>query len=451
MSSSLRAPEPGNASALDVYENLGAVGEGSYGLVLKCRHRPTGQLVALKKFIDTDEDRAVRKIAAREIRFLRSLNHDNVVTLLDVFKRNRRLYLVFEYVEFSLLDCMERSGGGLAPAHVRKYLFQILRALAFMHDAHVIHRDLKPENILLTEQGFVKLCDFGFARSVSTAYSRCYTEYVSTRWYRSPELLIGDTRYGKPIDMWAFGCLIPEMINSQPLYPGSSDVDQLYQIVRSCGELCPRHLQIVRKNPAFAGWKWPRQKEKYMVDRRIKNKSLLKIAKECLRMDPAARFTCKQVMACDYFRDSDFQAEFANELRRMIRKHRAKNPHLRRYSIVSDAAAQNSDNSTAPNQRRASRQSNPGPSKAQNASNSLNGQSDNSRSKVFGKASQGSSFAAAPKDCFAADLSKLKAQLGSDFGNASKGLAGTAPFKLPKPKISVDKQLNAKDILERKN
>ena len=105
--------------------------------------------------------------------------------------------MVFEYVEFSLLDYLDKSGGGLAPNTVRKFLYQIVRALNYMHDQNVIHRDLKPENILITDTGFVKVCDFGFARSVSMAYSRCYTEYVATRWYRAPELLIGDARYNK--------------------------------------------------------------------------------------------------------------------------------------------------------------------------------------------------------------------------------------------------------------
>jgi len=357
MSNSIAVPANdslSSSSTLDLYENLGAIGEGSYGLVLKCRHKPTGQVVALKRFIDTDEDRAVRKIAAREIRFLRSLNHENVVTLLDVFKRNRRLYLVFEYIEYSLLDFMEKSNGGLSFSHTRKYLFQIIRALNYMHDQNVIHRDLKPENILITDGGFLKLCDLGFARSVSTAYSRCYTEYVATRWYRAPELLVGDSRYGKPIDLWALGCLIPEMITSQPLFPGSSDVDQLYQIVRSVGDLCSRHQTIVRRNPAFIGWKWPKQKDKYAVDRRVKQKapqSLLRIIRETLRMDPSSRFTVKQVMSTEFFKDTEFVADFNNEMRRMVRKHRAKNPHLKRYSTKLEGSGDGSGSSTAQQQQ----------------------------------------------------------------------------------------------------
>ena len=78
--------------------------------------------------------------------------------------------------------------------------------------------------------------------------------------------------YQRPVDLWAVGCMIPEMVDTNPLYPGSSDVDQLYQIVRSCGELCIRHKQLIKKNPAFVGWKWPRQKERYMIERRIRNK-----------------------------------------------------------------------------------------------------------------------------------------------------------------------------------
>uniref|UniRef100_A0A3B4B959 Cyclin-dependent kinase-like 2 n=1 Tax=Periophthalmus magnuspinnatus TaxID=409849 RepID=A0A3B4B959_9GOBI len=205
---------------MERYESLGLVGEGSYGAVLKCRHRESGRLVAIKKFLDSDEDKTVKKIAQREVRLLRHLRHDNLVNLLEVWKRRRRWYLVFEFVERTLLDELEQKPQGLELHTCRQYLYQILRATAFCHQHNVIHRDIKPENILISQGGVVKLCDFGFARTVSVSEGGAYTDYVATRWYRPPELLVGDTHYGKPVDVWAVGCLLLEMLTSQPLFPG---------------------------------------------------------------------------------------------------------------------------------------------------------------------------------------------------------------------------------------
>ncbi|VDP75995.1 unnamed protein product [Schistosoma curassoni] len=99
----------------------------------------------------------------------------------------------------------------------------------------IVHRDIKPENILISRSGVVKLCDFGFARTLA-APGEVYTDYVATRWYRAPELLVGDTKYGRPIDIWAIGCLASEMLTGDPLFPGDSDIDQLHRIVRCLGK-----------------------------------------------------------------------------------------------------------------------------------------------------------------------------------------------------------------------
>uniref|UniRef100_A0A915AMR8 cyclin-dependent kinase n=1 Tax=Parascaris univalens TaxID=6257 RepID=A0A915AMR8_PARUN len=202
---------------MDKYEKLGKIGEGSYGVVFKCRNKETGQFVAIKKFIETEDDPAIKKIALREIRMLKQLKHPNLVNLIEVFKRNRKLHLVFEHCDRTVLHDLEKYPKGCPEALIKKTIYQLLQAVQFCHSHNCIHRDVKPENILLTRNDVVKLADFGFARII--------------------KLLVGDTQYGPPVDVWAIGCVFAEMVTGEAIWPGRSDVDQLYLIRKTMGTL----------------------------------------------------------------------------------------------------------------------------------------------------------------------------------------------------------------------
>jgi cyclin-dependent kinase-like len=191
------------SKVMERYEKMAKLGEGSYGIVYKCRNRDTGEIVAIKKFAESEDDPLIRKIALREIRLLKNLKHPNLVNLLEVFRRKRRLHLVFEFCERTVLNELERYPRGCPHLLTQQIVWQTLQAVGYCHHHGCIHRDIKPENILLTATGVVKLCDFGFARMLSPGEN--YTDYVATRWYRSPELLVGDTQYGTPVDVWAIG------------------------------------------------------------------------------------------------------------------------------------------------------------------------------------------------------------------------------------------------------
>lgn len=163
---------------MDRYEKLSRLGEGSYGVVYKCRDRDTGSLVAVKRFVESEDDPAIRKIALREIRLLKNLKHPNLVCLLEVFRRKRRLHLVFEFCEHTVLHELERHPEGCPDNLTKQITFQTIQGVAYCHKQGCLHRDIKPENILLTAQGQVKLCDFGFARMLSmnaTDISKCGT------------------------------------------------------------------------------------------------------------------------------------------------------------------------------------------------------------------------------------------------------------------------------------
>ncbi|CAM9556858.1 unnamed protein product, partial [Chrysoparadoxa australica] len=210
---------------MNKYEVLGVVGEGAYGVVLRCRNKETSDVVAVKKFKESEDDDIVRKTTLREVKVLRMLRHPNIVSLKEAFRRKGKLYLVFEYVERNLLEVLEDNPDGM-------YIFQLCQAIDFCHSHDVVHRDIKPENLLVNcKTNELKLCDFGFARVVNHAHQEL-TDYVATRWYRAPELLLGSTMYTRSVDIWAIGCIMGELVDGQPLFPGESEIDQLYIIQR---------------------------------------------------------------------------------------------------------------------------------------------------------------------------------------------------------------------------
>ncbi|XP_059504390.1 cyclin-dependent kinase-like 4 [Stegostoma tigrinum] len=289
---------------MEKYEKLAKIGEGSYSVVFKSRNKDTGQIVAIKKFVESEDDSFIKKIAVREIRILKQLKHNNLVNLIEVFRRKRKLHLVLEYCDHTVLNELERYPRGLPEAMVKNIMWQMLQAINFCHKHNCIHRDVKPENILITRQGVIKLCDFGFAR-ILIGPGDDYTDYVATRWYRAPELLVGDTQYGATVDIWAVGTVFAELVSGQALWPGKSDVDQIYLIIRTLGKLIPRHEHIFRNNQFFLGVSLPEPDPEDMEPLEDKfpnlNPHALTFMKSCLKMDPEDRCSCEDLLENAYF------------------------------------------------------------------------------------------------------------------------------------------------------
>ncbi|KAE9043610.1 Cyclin-dependent kinase-like 5 [Phytophthora rubi] len=294
---------------MNKYEVLGVIGEGAYGVVLKCHNKETNETVAIKKFKENeDDDPMVRKTTLREVKMLRFLKHGNIVALKEAFRRKGRLYLVFEYVEKNLLEVLEDKPNGVDSDLVRSYIFQLCCAIHYCHTNNVVHRDIKPENLLVnTSNGehSLRLCDFGFARSVPSNGNVCdLTEYVATRWYRAPELLLGDTKYSRSVDIWAIGCIMGELIEGQPMFPGESEIDQLYLIQKMLGPLQKRHMELFATNPRFSGLKIPEVKVPETLSRRYcgrVSKKAISFLEGAIQLCPEDRFSSEECLRHPYF------------------------------------------------------------------------------------------------------------------------------------------------------
>ncbi|NWU87163.1 MK15 kinase, partial [Onychorhynchus coronatus] len=210
----------------------------AYGIVWKAVDRRTGEIVAVKKIFDAFRNRTDAQRTFREIMFLQEFGeHPNIIKLLDVIQaeNDKDIYLIFESMETDL-HAVIKKGNLLKDIHKCYILYQLLKATKFIHSGNVIHRDQKPSNILLDAECCVKLCDFGLARSLcqqgEDQASPALTEYVATRWYRAPEILLASRSYTKGVDMWSIGCILGEMLLGKPLFPGTSTMNQIEQILR---------------------------------------------------------------------------------------------------------------------------------------------------------------------------------------------------------------------------
>ncbi|XP_022315183.2 extracellular signal-regulated kinase 2-like isoform X4 [Crassostrea virginica] len=221
------------------YEIKKRLGKGAYGIVWKAVDRRTGEVVAVKKIFDAFRNQTDAQRTFREIMFLQEFgDHNNIIKLHNVIKaeNDKDIYLVFEFMETDLHNVIKR-GSILKDVHKRYIMYQLFKATKYLHSGNVIHRDQKPSNILLDSECVVKVCDFGLARSLTQIGVDAetgdpnLTEYVATRWYRAPEILLASHRYTKGVDMWSLGCILGEMLGGKPLFPGSSTLNQIEKIM----------------------------------------------------------------------------------------------------------------------------------------------------------------------------------------------------------------------------
>lgn len=294
---------------MEHFQKIEKIGEGTYGVVYKARDTITNQFVALKKIRLDTESEGVPSTAIREISLLKELDHPAVVQLLDVVHADEKLYLVFEYLNMDLKKHMDDFDGGAKnsdcpglPENLAKsYLYQLLDGIAYCHKNRVLHRDLKPQNLLIDNKGTIKLADFGLARAFGLPM-RSYTHEVVTLWYRAPEILLGSKSYTTAVDVWSLGCIFAEMLTKHPLFPGDSEIDQLFRIFRTLGTPDETTWPGVSKFPDFKPV-FPRWESKSLDQ--ILPPSLgqegRNLFQKLLIYDPLKRISAMEAMAHPYF------------------------------------------------------------------------------------------------------------------------------------------------------
>ncbi|XP_051968310.1 mitogen-activated protein kinase 7 [Xyrauchen texanus] len=228
------------------YDIIETIGTGAYGVVSSARRRDNGQQVAIKKIPNAFEVLTNAKRTLRELKILKHFKHDNIIAIKDILQplvphsAFKSVYVVLDLMESDLHQIIH-SRQPLTPEHTRYFLYQLLRGLKYIHSANVIHRDLKPSNLLVNENCELKIGDFGMARGLSAVHteeSRSFmTEYVATRWYRAPELMLSLHYYSLAIDLWSVGCIFGEMLGRRHMFPGNNYVHQLQLILSVLGSL----------------------------------------------------------------------------------------------------------------------------------------------------------------------------------------------------------------------
>lgn len=309
----------GCRSVYATYERICRVSEGAYGVVWKAKDLATDEIVALKqvKFDVNDSKEGFPLAALREINVLLNLSHESIVSVREMVVGDAidRVFMVMEFFEFDLKDGISRFDDALAQSELKGIMQQILSAAMHMHSKWYLHRDLKTSNILVHRSGRIALADFGLARRYQDP-PRELTQLVVTLWYRSPELLLGESRYGPPVDMWSIGCIFGELICKDAILQGQGELDQIDKIFELVGVPNDTSWPSFGQLPNASIFRWkPRKKEELMLPKMFRvavpvsskqaylDSNGYNLLASLLALDPAQRITAKHALEHLYFKE----------------------------------------------------------------------------------------------------------------------------------------------------
>ncbi|KAJ3190103.1 MAPK protein hog1 [Gaertneriomyces sp. JEL0708] len=279
------------------YTDLHPVGMGAFGLVCSAKDQLTGMSVAIKKIMKPFSTPVLAKRTYRELKLLKHLKHDNVISLSDIFiSPLEDIYFVTELLGTDLHRLL--TSRPLDKQFIQYFLYQILRGLKYVHSAGVVHRDLKPSNILVNENCDLKICDFGLARVTESQM----TGYVSTRYYRAPEIMLTWQKYDEAVDIWSVGCIFAEMLEGKPLFPGKDHVNQFSIITELLGTPPDDVIQTICSENTLRFVQSLPKREKIPFSQRFPTADPLAvdILEKMLVFDPQKRINAEQALAHPY-------------------------------------------------------------------------------------------------------------------------------------------------------
>jgi mitogen-activated protein kinase 1/3 len=288
------------------YTGLQYIGEGAYGMVVSAFDHETQTKVAIKK-ISPFEHQTYCQRTLREIKILTRFNHENIIDIRDILRSAtadlmRDVYIVQCLMETDLYKLLKTQR--LSNDHICYFLYQILRGLKYIHSANVLHRDLKPSNLLLNTTCDLKICDFGLARVADPEHDHTgfLTEYVATRWYRAPEIMLNSKGYTKSIDIWSVGCILAEMLSNRPIFPGKHYLDQLNHILGILGSPSNEDLHCIINDKARSYLQSLPFKPKIPWDRLYPNAhpQALDLLEQMLTFNPHRRIKVEDALAHPY-------------------------------------------------------------------------------------------------------------------------------------------------------
>ncbi|EWS71656.1 cyclin-dependent kinase-like Serine/Threonine kinase family protein (macronuclear) [Tetrahymena thermophila SB210] len=289
---------------MNKYQVLSILEEADYFKLYKCLNKETQKIIAIKAYKLNINQVEEKKRIEREVKIKKMLHHKNIVDIIEICQKNNEIYIVEEYVEISLSNYLKQGSQqkGLDQNVIPNIMYQVLSSINQCHKYDIIHQNIKPMHIYINPSNYeLKLNGFRLARQLPQK-GEIVTDYVEARWYKSPEYLLDYRKYGKPEDIWAAACVMAELIDGEPLFPGQGEIDQFYRIVQVIGPLTNQYENLFKKK--YKDLKFPIIKNFNSIELRYQGKinaEGLDLMKMMLKMNPDERITAEQSLSHPFF------------------------------------------------------------------------------------------------------------------------------------------------------